>query len=171
MTRPHHADDVGGLLRDLAPRVLGALARRHGDFADAEDAVQEALIAAAGQWPREGIPANPSGWLYHVATRRMADRIRSESARRAREDAAAAPGGPWAEWAFVPAPDADPDLNDDDALPLESNLQWLNAPIQVGFGVLLDPLSIVMANVVAVISKDSGEMVALAASLTSLAAA
>ena len=77
------------LLRELAPQVLGALARRHGDFAAAEDAVQEALIAAAGQWPASGIPSNPRGWLYQVATRRMTDFRRSEQARHRREDAMA----------------------------------------------------------------------------------
>jgi RNA polymerase sigma factor (sigma-70 family) len=73
------------LLRDLAPQVLGAVIRRFHDFADAEDAVQEALIAASVQWPREGVPGNPRGWLYQVACRRMTDQIRSESARRRRE--------------------------------------------------------------------------------------
>jgi RNA polymerase sigma factor (sigma-70 family) len=77
------------LLRDLAPQVLGATMRRFGDFAAAEDAVQEALIAAATQWPREGTPDNPRGWLIHVASRRMTDHIRSESARRRREHDAA----------------------------------------------------------------------------------
>lgn len=52
------------LLREIAPQVLGAIARRHGNFADAEDAVQEALIAAAAQWPVAGVPTNPRGWLY-----------------------------------------------------------------------------------------------------------
>jgi RNA polymerase sigma factor (sigma-70 family) len=66
--------------------VLGAVARRHGDFADAEDAVQEALIAAAAQWPADGIPDNPRGWLYQVALRRLADLHRSETARRRREE-------------------------------------------------------------------------------------
>ncbi len=74
------------LLRELGPQVLGAVARRHGDFADAEDAVQEALAAAAAQWPARGIPDNPSGWLYQVALRRLADQVRSERSRRAREE-------------------------------------------------------------------------------------
>jgi RNA polymerase sigma factor (sigma-70 family) len=73
------------LLRDLAPRVLGALLRRFRDFAASEDAVQEALIAAAAQWPREGVPDNPRGWLIQVASRRLADHVRSETARRRRE--------------------------------------------------------------------------------------
>jgi RNA polymerase sigma factor (sigma-70 family) len=77
------------LLRDLAPQVLGATIRRYGDFAAAEDAVQEALIAAASQWPRDRIPDNPRGWLIQVAARRMTDQIRSESARRRRETEAA----------------------------------------------------------------------------------
>ena len=80
---------VGQLLRELAPRVLGAVARRHDDFAAAEDAVQEALIAAARQWPRAGLPDNPRGWLYRVAVRRLTDHVRSEEARRRREDAVA----------------------------------------------------------------------------------
>jgi RNA polymerase sigma factor (sigma-70 family) len=79
----------GHLLRDLAPQVLGAVARRHEDFAAAEDAVQEALIAAATQWPAEGIPSNPRGWLYHVAVRRLTDEVRRDIARRRREDAVA----------------------------------------------------------------------------------
>ena len=70
------------LLRELAPQVLGVLARRHGDFADAEDAVQEALIAAAQQWPGAGVPTNPRGWLYQVAVRRLTDHVRGEIARR-----------------------------------------------------------------------------------------
>ena len=73
------------LLRDLAPQALGAVIRRFRDFAAAEDAVQEAMIAAALQWPREGVPNNPQAWLIQVASRRMADHIRSESARRHRE--------------------------------------------------------------------------------------
>ena len=73
------------LLRDLAPQVLGAVIRRFRDFDAAEDAVQEALVAASLQWPREGVPHNPRGWLIQVASRRMTDHIRSESARRRRE--------------------------------------------------------------------------------------
>jgi RNA polymerase sigma factor (sigma-70 family) len=77
------------LLRELAPQVLGAVIRRFHDFAAAEDAVQEALLAAALQWPREGAPDNPRGWLIQVAARRMTDFLRSEAARRCRETEAA----------------------------------------------------------------------------------
>ena len=77
------------LLRELAPQVLSPVVRRFRDFAAAEDAVQEALIAATAQWPREGVPANPRAWLIQVASRRMADYIRSEVARRHREQVAA----------------------------------------------------------------------------------
>lgn len=73
------------LLRDLAPQVLGAVIRRFRDFAASEDAVQEALVAAAVQWPRDGVPDNPRGWLIQVACRRMTDQLRSELARRRRE--------------------------------------------------------------------------------------
>jgi RNA polymerase sigma factor (sigma-70 family) len=76
---------IEDLLRELAPRVLAAVARRYGDFDDAEDAVQEALLAAAMQWPSEGVPDNPTGWLFAVAARRMTDRLRREAARRRRE--------------------------------------------------------------------------------------
>ena len=77
------------LLRELAPQVLGALIRRYGDFADAEDAVQEALIAAATTWPAEGRPDSPLGWLIKVASRRLANQYRSDNARRRREALAA----------------------------------------------------------------------------------
>jgi RNA polymerase sigma factor (sigma-70 family) len=70
--------------------VLGAVTRRHGDFAAAEDAVQEALVAAAAQWPASGVPDNPRGWLFRVAVRRLADEIRSERSRRRREGVVAA---------------------------------------------------------------------------------
>ncbi len=79
---------TGDLLRALAPQVLGVLARRSGDFASSEDAVQEALLAAAQHWPGSGRPDNPRGWLIQVASRRLTDQIRSEHARRRREDAA-----------------------------------------------------------------------------------
>ena len=77
------------LLRELAPRVLGAVIRRFHDFASAEDAVQEALIAAITQWPQEGVPENPRSWLIQVASRRMTDQVRSDAARRRRETAVA----------------------------------------------------------------------------------
>ena len=77
------------LLRELAPQVLGAVIRRFRDFAAVEDAVQEALVAAAIQWPQEGVPENPRGWLIQVASRRMTDHVRSEVARRRREAATA----------------------------------------------------------------------------------
>ena len=84
MTRP----DVEGLLRDLAPQALGAVARRCGEFADAEDAVQEALAAAAAQW-EEALPDNPLAWLITVASRRLVDEYRRTDARRRREELAA----------------------------------------------------------------------------------
>jgi len=77
---------VEHLLREITPQVLGALTRRHRDFAAAEDAVQEALLDASMQWPLEGVPENPAGWLYRIALRRLSDQVRSESARRRREE-------------------------------------------------------------------------------------
>src|SRR5262249_25447853 len=74
------------LLRDLAPQVLGALVRRCGHFDAAEDAVQEALLAAAVQWPAQGAPDNPAAWLTTVASRRMVDQLRGEESRRRREE-------------------------------------------------------------------------------------
>lgn len=79
--------DTEDLLRELAPQVLGVLVRRYGDFDSAEDAVQEALLAAATQWPRDGVPDNPRGWLIQVAQRRLVDTVRAEIARRNRESA------------------------------------------------------------------------------------
>ena len=73
------------LLRELAPQVLGAIIRRFRDFSAAEDAVQEALLAAAVQWPDEGLPDNPRGWLIQVAARRLTDHLRADLARRRRE--------------------------------------------------------------------------------------
>jgi RNA polymerase sigma factor (sigma-70 family) len=84
-----------GLLRDLAPQVLGTLVRRHGQFDACEDAVQEALLAATVQWPREGIPERPRSWLLTVATRHLVDFWRTDSARRRRESAAALDPTDW----------------------------------------------------------------------------
>jgi len=74
------------LLRRLAPQVLGAVVRRYGHFDTAEDAVQEALLAAAVQWPSDGVPGDPRGWLIKVASRRLTDLLRSEQARQRREN-------------------------------------------------------------------------------------
>ncbi len=82
--------DAEDLLRSLAPQVLGALARRYGHFDACEDAVQEALLAAAVQWPDDGVPGNPRGWLFTVAARRLTDELRGVEARRRREDRTAA---------------------------------------------------------------------------------
>ncbi|MGH3364262.1 MAG: RNA polymerase sigma factor [Nocardioidaceae bacterium] len=81
-----HDREFEDLLREEAPQVLGALVRRFGHFDIAEDAVQEALLAAAHQWPHDGLPDNPRAWLVRVASRSMTDLLRSDSARRARED-------------------------------------------------------------------------------------
>lgn len=104
------------LLREIAPQVLGVVARRHGDFAEAEDAVQEALIAAAEQWPAAGIPNNPRGWLYQVAMRRLTDFVRSEAARRRREEVVASER--WGNAPFVPPLDTELGLKEDDTLVL-----------------------------------------------------
>lgn len=98
------------LLRDLAPQVLGAMVRRFRDFANAEDAVQEALVAAATQWPREGVPDNPRGWLIQVASRRMTDYVRSEVARRLREAALAV------EVDALAPPEVETPIDQDDTL-------------------------------------------------------
>jgi RNA polymerase sigma factor (sigma-70 family) len=84
------SSDIEDLLRDLAPQVLAVLVRRHSDFADAEDATQEALLAAATQWPDQGVPNNPRAWLVAVSARRLTDIWRADQARRHREDLAAA---------------------------------------------------------------------------------
>lgn len=83
-------NNIEGLLRELAPQVLGALLRRFRDLGTAEDAVQEALVAAALTWPREGLPDEPRAWLIRVAFRRLTDQVRSDQARRRREDRAGA---------------------------------------------------------------------------------
>jgi RNA polymerase sigma factor (sigma-70 family) len=102
------------LLRDLAPQVLGAVVRRTRDFAACEDAVQEALIAAAAQWPRDGVPGNPRGWLIQVALRRVTDHVRSEIARRGREAVVAGE----TPAAVAPAFDGEPAIDPDDTLVL-----------------------------------------------------
>jgi len=96
------SERVGNLLRPLAPQVLGALVRRYGHFDLAEDAVQEAMIAASVQWPADGIPDNPRAWLITVASRRLTDLLRSEQARQNREQAVARYTLPEA-WVGPPA--------------------------------------------------------------------
>ena len=83
------ASAIEDLLRELRPQVLGALVRRHGQFEGCEDATQEAILAAAAQWPAAGVPDNPRGWLMAVASRRLIDQVRSDHARREREVARA----------------------------------------------------------------------------------
>src|SRR5215831_3708079 len=95
------------LLRELTPQVLGIVVRRFHDFAAAEDAVQEASIGAAIQWLRDGIPENPRAWLTQVAFRKMADHIRSESARRRRETELAEEAARAPEPAFDTPPQED----------------------------------------------------------------
>ena len=102
------------LLRELAPQVLGAVMRRYRNFSACEDAVQEALIAAAAQWPGEGVPNNPRGWLLQVTLRRMTDHVRSEISRRNREAVAAD------DISLVVAPTvySEPEIDPDDTLVL-----------------------------------------------------
>jgi RNA polymerase sigma factor (sigma-70 family) len=105
------------LLRSLAPQVLGVLVRRYGHFDAAEDAVQEALLAASFQWPEQGLPDNPRGWLITVASRRLLDELRSDQARRRREGVAAAQTPP--DELVEPEPEPGDELaQDDDALTL-----------------------------------------------------
>jgi RNA polymerase sigma factor (sigma-70 family) len=103
------------LLRELAPQVLGALVRRYRDFGAAEDATQEALTAAALEWPRGGVPENPRAWLIQVAARKLTDQFRSEAARRRRETKIVLETPP--EENVVPPPDEAP-VESDDALVL-----------------------------------------------------
>ncbi|MEP7179813.1 MAG: DUF6596 domain-containing protein, partial [Pseudonocardiales bacterium] len=88
---------VEELLRELAPQVLAILVRQQGNFDVSEDAVQEALLAAATQWPAEGMPDNPTGWLITVASRRRIELWRNEAARRRREEIAAQQAPPTPE--------------------------------------------------------------------------
>ena len=105
--------DLEDLLRQLAPQVLGALLRRYGNWEMCEDALQEALLEVSDEWARHGVPAHPRGFLVTVANRRMIDQIRSESARRDREERTLA-GAPPAQ--FVRVPGADEDIDRDDSL-------------------------------------------------------
>ncbi|HEX6618595.1 MAG TPA: sigma-70 family RNA polymerase sigma factor [Solirubrobacteraceae bacterium] len=109
-------DDHADLLRALAPQVLGILVRHHGRFDACEDAVQEALLAAAVQWPAEGVPETPRAWLVTVASRRLIDQLRTEQARRRREDTAAAQVP--ADEAVAPAPGDEQAPEGDDTLTL-----------------------------------------------------
>ncbi len=101
------------LLRELTPQVLGALVRRYGNFDSCEDAVSEALLAAATQWPVDGLPDQPRAWLIRVAARKLIDQLRSEQARRRREETLAR----WEVPADLVAPGADrPGTDGDDSL-------------------------------------------------------
>ena len=110
------ADRVEDLLRELAPQVLGTLVRRYGQFDLCEDAVQEALLAAAVQWPQAGVPEQPRAWLVTVASRRMTDQVRAEGARRRREETVAARSP--ADALVAPGADADLPPEADDTLTL-----------------------------------------------------
>ncbi len=110
MTKPWDSTSEQ-LLRELAPQLLGAVVRRFRDFPSAEDAVQEAMIAAFTQWPQEGIPDNPRGWLIQVASRRITDHVRSEIARRERETAVARDVD-----IAVPGVEIESDMDPDDTL-------------------------------------------------------
>jgi RNA polymerase sigma factor (sigma-70 family) len=116
VTTDARLEGLEGLLRELAPQALSALARRYGQFDACEDAVQEALLAAATQWPDDGIPDNPRGWLITVASRRLTDEIRGDNARRRREAATAALIPP--EALVTPPPDVDDEPEQDDTLTL-----------------------------------------------------
>ena len=108
-------DEIEHLLRRVAPQVLGAVVRRYGNFDTAEDATQEALLAAALQWPGEGVPNDPTAWLVTVASRRLTDLLRAQQARRRREDTVAG----WTLPARRPESDAGrPTSDSDDTLVL-----------------------------------------------------
>jgi RNA polymerase sigma factor (sigma-70 family) len=111
VTRQPSDLSIEQLLRELTPQVLGIVVRRFRDFAAAEDAVQEASLAAAVRWIRDGLPENPRAWLTQVAFRRMIDHIRSESARRHRESEAA-----LEMYQLAPPVDAARESDQDDTL-------------------------------------------------------
>ncbi|WP_133805509.1 RNA polymerase sigma factor [Kribbella caucasensis] len=104
------------LLREQAPQVLSALVRHYGHFDLAEEAVQEALLAASQQWPTEGVPDNPRGWLIRVGSRRLTDLLRSETARRKREENVALQAAP--EEFVATGPEIDEPAGRDDTLTL-----------------------------------------------------
>ena len=110
------SSQIEPLLRELAPQVLGVVMRRFGDFGASEDAVQEALIAAATQWPRDGMPESPRAWLIHVAALRMTDHVRREVTRRRREAIVVSLVPP--EMQIALAPDSDEGPEQDDTLAL-----------------------------------------------------
>lgn len=121
---------VEDLLRELAPQVLGTLVRRYGQFHLCEDASQEALLAAAVQWPAEGIPENPRAWLVTVGARRLMDQVRSEHSRWTREELVAMASS-QAELLGAPA-DAEPTDRDDSlALLFGCCHPELSAPSQI----------------------------------------
>jgi RNA polymerase sigma factor (sigma-70 family) len=122
--------DVEDLLRSLAPQVLGALLRRHQALDLCEDAVQEALLSAATDWPAKGLPDSPRAWLITVATRRLIDDVRSERSRREREDRLAF-GAPPAELVRYPWDGHGPDRDDTLVLLLLCCHPSLTAPSQV----------------------------------------
>ncbi|WP_338872653.1 RNA polymerase sigma factor [Myxococcus stipitatus] len=104
------------LLREHAPRVLGAVLRKFRDFGASEDAVQEALLAAAMQWPRDGVPEDPRAWLIQVASRRLTDHVRADAARRHREELVVSLVPP--EFQLVMPREGDELVGRDDALVL-----------------------------------------------------
>jgi RNA polymerase sigma factor (sigma-70 family) len=122
----------GALLRELAPQALGALVRRYGagQFHLCEDAVQEALLAAAVQWPAEGVPDNPRGWLITVAVRKLLDQVRSEQARRQREDRVAVEA-PDSELLSAPADTTPVTADDSLALLFGCCHQAISVPSQI----------------------------------------
>ena len=124
------AGGVEDLLRDLAPQVLGAVLRRHQALDLCEDATQEALAAAARTWPEKGVPENPRAWLVTVATRRLIDQVRSEHARRTREDRVAFGASP-AQVSRLPGSDHDPDRDDTLVLLLLCCHPALSRPSQI----------------------------------------
>jgi RNA polymerase sigma factor (sigma-70 family) len=104
--------DIQHLLRDLTPQVLAVIVRRYRDFAACEDAVQEALIAAATQWPRDGLPEIPRAWLIQIASRRLTDQVRAEAARRQREQIVVSLVPPDEQIALAMDSDESPERDD-----------------------------------------------------------